>query len=115
MSEPFVFDPRCELCKTPFGAVVCGQEVTFSCRPLSSEGFTHCALVLYREFSGKGQEIELSPAGFLGDRVCFSTVFRAPEEPELVWYHFRFWRDDGSGCDLDRTGYAATASPCPGS
>ena len=85
MSEPFVFDPRCELCKTPFGAVVCGQEVTFSCRPLSSEGFTHCALVLYREFSGKGQEIELSPAGFLGDRVCFSTVFRAPEEPELVW------------------------------
>ena len=26
MSEPFVFDPRCDLCKTPFGAVVCGQE-----------------------------------------------------------------------------------------
>ena len=111
MSEPFVFDPRCELCKTPFGAVVCGQEVTFSCRPLSSEGFTHCALVLYREFSGKGQEIELSPAGFLGDRVCFYTVFRAPEEPELVWYHFRFWRDDGSGCDLDRTGYRSDGQP----
>ena len=111
MSEPFVFDPRCELCKTPFGAVVCGQEVTFTCRPLSSEGFTHCALVLYREFSGKGQEIELSPAGFLGDRVCFSTVFRAPEEPELVWYHFRFWRDDGSGCDLDRTGYRSDGQP----
>ena len=105
MSEPFVFDPRCELCKTPFGAVVCGQEVTLTCRPLASEGFTHCALVLHREFAGQSQEIELSPAGSLGDRVCFSTVFPAPEEPELIWYYFRFWRDDNSGCDLDRTGY----------
>ena len=51
------------------------------------------------------REIELSPAGFLGDRVCFSTVFRAPEEPELVWYHFRFRRSDGTGCDLDKSGY----------
>ena len=111
MSEPFVFDPHCELCKTPFGAVVCGQEVTFTCRPLSREGFTHCALVLHREFSGKSQEMELSPDGFLGDRVCFTTVFQAPEEPELVWYHFRFWRDDGSGCDLDRTGYRSDGQP----
>ena len=23
MSEPFVFDPRCDLCKEPFGAVPC--------------------------------------------------------------------------------------------
>ena len=111
MSEPFVFDPRCELCKTPFGAAVCGQEVLFTCRPLASEGFTHCALVLHREFAGQSQELELSPAGFLGDRVCFSTAFTAPEEPELIWYHFRFWRDDGSGCDLDRTGYRSDGQP----
>ena len=111
MSEPFVFDPRCELCKTPFGAAVCGQEVLFTCRPLASEGFTHCALVLHREFAGQSQELELAPAGFLGDRVCFSTAFTAPEEPELIWYHFRFWRDDGSGCDLDRTGYRSDGQP----
>ena len=111
MSEPFVFDPRYELCKTPFGAAVCGQEVLFTCRPLASEGFTHCALVLHWEFAGQSQEFELSPAGFLGDRVCFSTAFTAPEEPELIWYHFRFWRDDGSGCDLDRTGYRSDGQP----
>ena len=111
MSEPFVFDPRCELCKTPFGAAVCGQEILFTCRPLASEGFTHCTLVLHREFAGQSQELELSPAGFLGDRVCFSTAFTAPEEPELIWYHFRFWRDDGSGCDLDRTGYRSDGQP----
>ena len=39
MSEPFVFDPRCDLCKEPFGAVPCGTAVTFHCRPLATEGF----------------------------------------------------------------------------
>ena len=41
MSEPFVFDSRCLQCKEPFGAAVCGQTVTFRCRPLSREAFTH--------------------------------------------------------------------------
>lgn len=71
MSEPFVFDPRCEACKTPFGAVVCGQEILFHCRPLACEGFTHCALVLCHEFSQTRQEIELSIAGPEGDRHLF--------------------------------------------
>lgn len=53
MSEPFVYDPRCDLCKTPFGAVECGAAVTFHCRPLLSEGFTHCSITLHREFSGQ--------------------------------------------------------------
>ncbi len=60
MSEPFVFDPRCDLCKEPFGAAVCGTAVTFHCRPLASEHFSHCALVAVCEFSGTRQELELS-------------------------------------------------------
>ena len=47
MSEAFVFDPRHEACKTPFGAAVCGQTITFNCRPLIGEGFSHCSLVLH--------------------------------------------------------------------
>lgn len=105
MSEPFVFDPRCDLCKTPFGAVVCGQSVTFRCRPLASEGFTHCAIVLDQEFAGVSTELELDCDGPEAERVRFSITFPAPPEPELVWYHFRFWRDDGSGCVMDRSGY----------
>lgn len=38
MSEPFVFDPRCDLCKDPSGAVPCGTAVTFHCRPLATGG-----------------------------------------------------------------------------
>lgn len=106
MSEPFVFDPRYPLCKQPFGAVPIGETVTLHCRPLKSEGFTHCALVTHSEFSNRWQEQELFYTGEEPDgRVCFSGAFSAPETAELVWYHFRFWREDGSGCVLDQTGY----------
>ena len=105
MSEPFVFDSRCQLCKDPFGAVVCGQAITFRCRPLAAEHFSHCALVLYHEFSNTTQEVEMTCEGPEKDRTCFSLHIPAPAEPELTWYHFRFWRDDGTGCDLDKTGY----------
>ena len=105
MSEPFVFDPRCDLCKEPFGAVPCGTAVTFHCRPLATEGFSHCALVLSCEFSGTQREQELPLEGPAGERLCFSGTLTAPELPDLLWYHFRFWREDGTGCLLDKTGY----------
>lgn len=111
MSEPFVFDSRCELCKSPYGAVSCGTAVTLHVRPLAAEGFSHCALVLRAEFAGRAEERELQREGSDGDRVRFSLTFDAPSEPELVWYHFRLWRDDGSGCLLDRTGYRSRGGP----
>ena len=110
MGEPFVFDPRCPVCKSPFGAVPCGTAVAFHCRPLASEGFTHCALVVHREFLGEVREIPLTLDGPEAERVRFSLEWPAPEEAELVWYHFRFWREDGSGCCLDQTGYHSRAA-----
>ena len=45
MSEPFVFDPRCDACKTPYGAVPLGTAVSLRVRPLEAEGFTvRCTL-----------------------------------------------------------------------
>lgn len=57
MSEPFVFDPRCDLCKEPFGAVPCGTAVTFHCRPLATEGFPTAhwsSPVSFRDAAGAG-------------------------------------------------------------
>ena len=72
MSEPFVYDPRYPLCKAPFGAVKTGETVTFRCRPLASEGFTHCTLVLHREFAQMADEVELKFMGREKDgRLCF--------------------------------------------
>lgn len=113
MSEPFVFDPRYGLCKSPFGAAACGTTVSLHCRPLASEGFTHCALVMHREFSGQCEERELYQDGVDGERIRFSLSFAAPAVPELVWYHFRFWRDDGTGCVLDKTGYRSDGQVDP--
>ena len=42
MSDRFVFDPRDERYKSPFGAVPCGGAVSFTLRPLSGEGFCAC-------------------------------------------------------------------------
>ena len=105
MSEPFVFDPRCSLCKEPYGAVPCGTSVNLRTRPMNYEGFTHCSLVLQYDFTGQSREIELHYVGPEGDRAGFSVDFTVPDEPDLLFYYFRFWRDDGSGCFLDQTGY----------
>lgn len=111
MSEPFVFDSRCEFCKAPYGAVPCGTAVTLHVRPLASEGFSHCALIRREEFAGRTVEQELTRDGPEGDRVRFSLTFPAPAAPELVWYHFRVWRENGTGCLLDRSGYRSQGSP----
>ncbi|MBD9195546.1 MAG: glycoside hydrolase family 13 protein, partial [Clostridiales bacterium] len=89
MRDPFVFDPRSEFCKKPYGAVPCGIAVSYTVRPLCSEGWSRCVLVAQREFSNLETETELPCTGIDGDRNRFSGTFPAPAEPELVWYWFR--------------------------
>ncbi|MCI2055694.1 MAG: glycoside hydrolase family 13 protein [Oscillibacter sp.] len=110
MSEQFVFDSRCELCKAPYGAVTCAAAVTYHLRPLATEGFSHCSIIFREEFSGKTTQTELFRDGADGERIRFTGTVPAPQQPELVWYHFRFWREDGSGCLLDRSGYHSEGS-----
>ena len=105
MLDPFVFDSRSESCKKPYGAVPCGTAVSYTVRPLCREGWSRCVLVTQREFSGQTAELELPCTGQDGDRNRFSGIFSAPAEPELVWYWFRLFREDGSSILLDRSGY----------
>ncbi|MEY8389060.1 glycoside hydrolase family 13 protein [Oscillospiraceae bacterium 38-13] len=113
MNTPAVYDSRDPFCKKPYGALRCGETWTLTTRPLSSDGFTHCSVILHREFAGHQIEVELPFSGFWEDRACFSLTFQAFQTPELVWYWFRFWRDDGSGCVLDRTGFRGLGDPQP--
>ena len=105
MLDPFVFDSRSESCKKPYGAVPCGTAVSYTVRPLRREGWSRCVLVTQREFSGQTAELELTCTGQDGDRNRFSGIFSTPAEPELVWYWFRLFREDGSPILLDRSGY----------
>ncbi|MBQ7485749.1 MAG: alpha-glucosidase C-terminal domain-containing protein [Oscillospiraceae bacterium] len=105
MYDRYVFNPRDERCKAPFGAVPCGTEVSFTLRPLAREGFCACTLLVEQDFSGKNEEIPLPPVGDGGD--LFSGVYTVPETPELLWYGFRFTRMDGSFVCFGKGGYCA--------
>lgn len=106
-----VFNPRSALSKKPFGAAVCGQSVTLCCRPLAIDDFNHCSVVIRREFAKTQTETELPFTGFWEDRAYFSTEISVPEEPDLLWYHFHFWRDNGTSCLYDKTGYRSEGEP----
>ena len=80
-----IFDSRDTEYKSPFGAAVCGATVRFAVRP-GDENVTGVTLLLRREFAGTEQEMALSP----GDDGRWQGVYTAPEEPELLWYAFRF-------------------------
>ena len=107
MLDRSVYFSRDTSCKSPFGAVPLGTSVTFTLRPHTWEGFTACTLVTYGEFAACRQETELPAAGYSGDRALFQGQFTAPAAPELVWYTFRFRRQDGSSTYLGKNGYCA--------
>lgn len=106
-----VFNPRSALYKNPFGAIPCGGRVELCCRPLAIDDFNHCSVIIRREFAGVQTELELQFSGYWEDRACFSLSLELPEEPDLLWYHFHFWRDNGTGCLYDKTGYRSEGEP----
>ena len=110
MRDPFVFDPRSECCKKPYGAVPCGTAVSYTVRPLRAEGWSRCVLVARREFSNLETETELPCTGIDSDRNRFSGTFPAPAEPELVWYWFRLSRPDGCTILFDKSGWHTDGS-----
>ncbi len=100
-----VFNSRDSRYKQPFGAVPCGTEITLSLHPLTSEGFRGCELILYGEFANERRAVALTNAGTEGDRTLFTGSYTAFDEPELIWYCFRFTRTDGSAVWLGKNGY----------
>ncbi|MCL2678486.1 MAG: glycoside hydrolase family 13 protein, partial [Clostridiales bacterium] len=93
MSVPY-FDSRDPACKTPFGAVAAGEEVSFSLY-LPKNMAAKCTLKLIPGLpSGKTVEIPMEFA--IGDLRC--NAFRAKftcREPQLWFYHFELDLPDG--------------------
>ena len=92
------FDPRDLLFKSPFGAVPCGADVSFCFRPERGAAVTRCELLAHGEFAAQWTTVELTPAQEDG-HVVYRGIFTAPDDVELVWYHFRLsWADGGTSC-----------------
>ena len=93
------FDSKDLQCKNPFGAVLCGTEVSFSLLCSREEDICAGALRLRAEFAGLNQTVPLTPSG--GAWRCTVT---APEEPDLLWYDFTLTRGSGETVSLTRSG-----------
>ena len=106
-----VFDSRSPACKQPFGAVPCRTPVSFTIRPQAELGFVSCLLIAWHEFSEIQTEIPLARWPDQNGRAVFSASYSAPAEPELVWYHFRLLRSDGTGSLFDKTGFRGEGAP----
>ena len=100
-----VFSSRDGRSKSPYGAVPCGTAVTVTLRPQTAEGFAACTLVVYGEFADCRREIPLTPAGTEDGCRLFTGGYRVPDQPELIWYCFRFVRDGGQVVWLGKNGY----------
>ena len=89
------FDSRDPACKSPFGAVPCGTEVSFAVFCTEEENIVSGALHVTEEFAGKEQTVPLTLSG--GAWRC---VYAAPRRPELAWYRFSLRRRSGETVTL---------------
>ena len=89
------FDSRDPACKSPFGAVPCGTEVSFAVFCTDEENIVSGALHITEEFAGREQTVPLTLSG--GAWRC---VYAAPRRPELAWYRFSLRRRSGETVTL---------------
>ena len=89
------FDSRDPACKSPFGAVSCGTEVSFAVFCSPEEEIIGGELRIFEEFAGKNRAVPLHTDG-----GAFRCVYTAPNEPELAWYGFSLTRRSGGIVDL---------------
>ena len=89
------FDSRDLACKSPFGAVSCGTEVSFTVFCSPEEEIIGGELRIFEEFAGKNRTVPLHTDG-----GAFRCVYTAPNEPELAWYGFSLTRRSGGIVDL---------------
>lgn len=89
------FDSRDPACKSPFGAVSCGTEVSFAVFCSPEEEIIGGELRIFEEFADKKRTMPLHTDG-----GAFRCVYTAPNEPELAWYGFSLTRRSGGSVDL---------------
>lgn len=93
------FDSKDQQCKNPFGAVLCGTEVSFSLLCSREEDICAGVLRLRAEFADLDQTVPLTPSG-----DAWRCTVTAPEEPDLLWYDFTLTRGSGETVSLTRSG-----------
>ena len=84
------FDPQCNQCKTPYGAVPSGTAVRLALRPPRAEGFSRAFLTA--RFEQRGDEtvtLELPWRATIRGKDVFAGVLNTHDYVGLVWYSLR--------------------------
>lgn len=89
------FDSKDPRCKSPFGAVLCGTEVSFAVFFGPEDGILGGELQVREEFAGVTRTISLRR-----ESSALRGTYTAPGTPELAWYSFTLRRQDGRAVTL---------------
>ena len=103
------FDSKDPRCKSPFGAVLCGTEVSFAVFFGPEDGILGGELQVREEFAGVTRTISLRR-----ESSALRGTYTAPGTPELAWYSFTLHRQDGQAVTLPErqlTVYEDTVTP----
>ena len=101
MTDNAIFNPRDPRCKTPYGAVPTGTEVTFSLRPLRTEKYSRGTMTLRLEQSDNATlEKELVWTDTEDDRDVFTGALNTKQYIGLIWYSFRLETRNGEAREL---------------
>ncbi len=103
-----VYNSRLPLCKTPFGAVAAGENVSFRLRAPRSWGLLRAVLCISHEFGGEDFEVPLGWSGLEGSDDVYSGELDTAGLLGPVWYYFRLERPDG------RSDYFGNNDACAG-
>ena len=96
MIDAQTYDSKDLRFKTPYGAVPGGTEVTFTLRPLRSEGYSRGILTARLEsWDNRRIEVPMVWTGLDGERDMFTGSINTDGYMGLIWYSFRLERLDG--------------------
>ena len=100
MHDREIFDPRDARFKSPYGAVPSGTSVSFSLRPLRTDGFSRGHLSAYFEARDEQVIIDLPWCSSQLDHDLFTGTLEVGDYVGLVWYSFTLEGMDGRRKEL---------------
>lgn len=94
MNDTFIFNPRLEKFKKPYGAIRGGTSVRFSVYVLRGE-IRGVNAVFFSEYTGKENRLPLEWVSRDGSYDVFSVETEMFSSPDIIWYHFETETFDG--------------------
>lgn len=97
IEAPDCFSPEDLRCKTPYGAVPAGSDVTFTLRPPRRAGFVRAFLSLqFEQENDRELTLPMPWVGLDGNRDLFSVTLPVGDTVGLIWYSLRLEWFDGT-------------------